>query len=276
LDLERLQLNPGAMDSLVVGAGGLLPGRGLRTALVLHYERDPLVLNQGTQQLGRIVHSRVTAHLVASYGVSDSLELGLELPYIVRQEGDAAELTQVRPPVSRAVGSPRLQGRLGLLRQRNGDAMDLAVLLGISLPLGPAGALTHQGARGMTALYGRLGLGRSFGFLHLGLEAGLSAREEVEVGRMAVGGALVLGNLLEGGVALSTRGEGPRGEVSLRGALPLTRVPAAAELLAGARLPLFGGNFEVFALGGPGFGRMPGTPSFRLLSGLAWTPRPGR
>ncbi|AKJ03291.1 hypothetical protein [Archangium gephyra] len=271
MELERLQLNPGATDSLVVGAGGLLPRCGLRTALVAHYEQDPLVLNLGAQQLGRIVHSRATAHLVASYGVSDWLELGFELPYIVRQKGDGPERTDVLPPVSSAVGSPRLQGRFGLLRQGNGAVMDLAVMLGASLPLGPSEALTYQGSRGL-ALHGRVGLGRALGFVHLGLEAGISAREPVELSPTAVGGSIVFGSLLEGGVAVSTRGEGLRGELSLRGAIPLTRAPAATELLAGARLPLFGKRFEVFALAGPGFGRLPGTPSFRVLSGLAWTP----
>ncbi|MFL5358933.1 hypothetical protein [Archangium sp.] len=271
LELERLQLNPGATDSLVVGAGGLLPRCGLRTALVAHYERDPLVLSLESQRLGHIVHARATAHLAVGYGVSDWLELGLEVPYIVRQQGDAADITEFQPPVSRALGSPRVQGRLGLLRERDGAAMDLAVSLGASLPLGSPEALTRQGSRGL-ALHGRVGLGRSLGFLHLGAEVGLSAREPVELSPTAVGGPVVFGNLLEGGVALSTRGEGLRGEVSLRGALPLTNAPAAAELLAGVRLPLFGKTFELFALGGPGFGRLPGTPTFRLLSGLAWTP----
>jgi OmpA-OmpF porin, OOP family len=271
LDLERLQLNPGATDSLVLGQGGLLPRHGLRTALVAQYEKDPLVLNLGSQRLGHIVHWRATAHLTVGYGVSDWVELGFEVPYIVRQQGDAADVTEVQPPEPRAPGSPRVQGRLGLLRERDGAVMDLAVSMGVSLPLGSPEALTRQGSRGL-AWHGRVGMGRSLGFLHLGAEVGLSAREPVELGPTSVRDPVVLGDLLEGGVALSTRGEKIRGELSLRGALSLTNAPAGTELLAGVRIPLFSRNFELFALGGPGFGRLPGTPTFRLLSGLAWAP----
>ncbi len=273
-DLDRLQLNPGATDSLVLGAGSLLPGSEARAALVADYQRDPLVLTLDSRQLGRIVHERATAHLVASYGVSRWLELGLNLPYIAWQQGDAVEATEVRPPVTQAMGSPRVQGRLGLLRQGDGGGMDLALTVGASLPLGPAGALTRQGSPGL-AFYARVGAGRSFGILHLGLEAGASLREEVELSPGAVEGPIVVGNLLEGGVTLATRGEGLRAELNLLGALPLTQAPPGAELLAGVRYPLRQ-RLEVFALAGPGYGRLPGTPTFRVLSGLAWTPPSGR
>jgi outer membrane protein OmpA-like peptidoglycan-associated protein len=60
-------------------------------------------------------------------------------------------------------------------------------------------------------------------------------------------------------------------EATLRGEVPFTRAAASAELLLGARVP-FLSQFEVSALGGPGFGHTPGTPAWRALLGLAWTP----
>ena len=52
------------------------------------------------------------------------------------------------------------------------------------------------------------------------------------------------------------------------GYLPVSRESSSMEILAGLRLPL-GQLFELYALGGPGVGRSPGTPAFRILLGVA-------
>ena len=41
-ELERLDLNPGAEGSLLLGTGGLLPQGSVRVSLLGHNERNPL------------------------------------------------------------------------------------------------------------------------------------------------------------------------------------------------------------------------------------------
>jgi outer membrane protein OmpA-like peptidoglycan-associated protein len=48
------------------------------------------------------------------------------------------------------------------------------------------------------------------------------------------------------------------------------QTPPGFEVLGGARLPL--GPVELFVVGGPGFGSLPGTPAFRILGGVALKP----
>jgi outer membrane protein OmpA-like peptidoglycan-associated protein len=71
---------------------------------------------------------------------------------------------------------------------------------------------------------------------------------------------------------LSTLGDGLRGELSTRVDLPFTHAHVGAELDLGLRYPLFD-LLELYAVGGPGFGSLPGTPSFRILAGIALAPR---
>ncbi|MET0404612.1 MAG: OmpA family protein, partial [Cystobacter sp.] len=114
----------------------------------------------------------------------------------------------------------------------------------------------------------RVMLGRSLGWLRAGVEAGALVRPAVVLGdgrtvQDEVGSELLLG------AVLATQGTGVRGELNVRGSVPLgARESGALEVLAGLRLPL-GSVAEAYALGGPGFGDAPGTPAFRLLLGVA-------
>ncbi|MFY0583602.1 OmpA family protein [Cystobacter fuscus] len=111
-------------------------------------------------------------------------------------------------------------------------------------------------------------LGRELGWLRTGMEVGVLVRPAVVLGD----GTKVqdeVGNELRLGAALSTRGAGLRGELNVRGSVPLAaRESGSMEVLAGLRLPV-GSSAEAYALGGPGFGSAPGTPAFRVLLGVA-------
>lgn len=268
-ELERLRLNPGATSTLPIDSADLLPRLQLRVALAAHYQHDPLVLidERTSSRVGSVVRSRLGFHLSGGFGVTDWLEVGLQVPVIVWQAGDELSGFQVSPVSSAAaLGTPWVSARAAPLQQARGAALDLALGLGLGLPLGSDAALTRDpsvtAAPSITA-------GRSFGeFVRVGGGATFLLRPARalttatqttdEVGSYATLGA---------GVALLKPVVKP--ELSLRLDLPFTRSPVAGELLLGLRSPKLG-PFEFFAVGGPGFGQQPGTPAFRVLLGAAW------
>ncbi|WNG23457.1 OmpA family protein [Cystobacter fuscus] len=264
-ELERLELNPSARGSLVLGTGELLPEGGARLSVAGHYEHDPLSLYREGERLGAVVGARVTGHLLAAWAPLRWLELGAQVPLVVWQRGDDLSARGVPAPASTGLGTPLLHVRLGLLAQQRQAPVDLALELGAGLPLGSAEALSRDGA---VRLAPKVMLGRELGWLRTGMEVGVLVRPAVVLGD----GTKVqdeVGNELRLGAALSTRGAGLRGELNVRGSVPLAaRESGSLEVLAGLRLPV-GSSAEAYALGGPGFGSAPGTPAFRVLLGVA-------
>ena len=264
-ELERLELNPNGRGSLVLGTGELLPEGGLRLSLLGHYERNPLSMYRNDVRLGAVVSDRVMAHLLVAWAPMRWLELGAQLPVVAWQRGDDLTREGVGAPARTGLSTPSAHVRLGLLAQRREAPVDLALELGVGLPVGSADTLSRDSIVRVTP---KVMLGRSFGWLRAGAEAAVLVRPSVVLGD---GGQVQdeLGNELRVGAVLATQGEGLRGELNVRGFLPLsTRESKAFELLAGLRLPV-SESVEAYALGGPGFGDAPGTPAFRVLLGVA-------
>src|SRR4051812_41958033 len=61
--LERLELDPSAGQSLVSASGRLPPPGTLRASAGLQYENTPLMLMRGTSGLGALVRNRLTLDL---------------------------------------------------------------------------------------------------------------------------------------------------------------------------------------------------------------------
>ncbi|AKI99981.1 outer membrane protein OmpA-like peptidoglycan-associated protein [Archangium gephyra] len=263
-ELERLELNPNGRGSLLMGTGELLPKGGFRLSLAGQYENDPLVMYRNGNRLGSVVGNRVTGHLLAAWAPMQWLELGLQLPLVVWQSGDDLGAQNIAAPASTGLSTPTAHVRLGLLAQRREAPVDLALELGVGLPVGSVDTLSRDS---IVRLSPKVMLGRSFGALRAGVEAGALIRPAVVLGDV---GEVQdeLGNEVRLGAVVATTGEGLRGELNVRGSVPLTRESGSLEVLAGLRLPL-GESLEAYALGGPGFGNAPGTPTFRLLLGVA-------
>jgi outer membrane protein OmpA-like peptidoglycan-associated protein len=85
-----------------------------------------------------------------------------------------------------------------------------------------------------------------------------------------------VGSTLSFGATAATLGNSLRGELDVRALVPLTKTSLGVEVLGGLRYPLAGHTFELFALAGAGIGQLPGTATFRVLAGLAFTPQPVR
>jgi uncharacterized repeat protein (TIGR01451 family) len=269
-DLERLDLNPGASASLITQTGDVLKKGAYRVSLTGHYQHDSLVLfrTDTNERLGAIVGSRVTAHLAGAWAPLDWLELGLQVPVVLWQGGDDLGAYGIAKPVATAFGTPWLTGRFGLLREAAGAPVDVSLQLGLGLPLGTAGAYTNTTP---IAFAPRLGVGKVvLPWLRVGGELGAVVRGRPTANDGTVSQADVGTNLLYG-LSATTLGEGLRGELTLRGGIGLEQGQGSAELLIGARYP-FAKQFEVYAIGGPGFGTLPGSPAFRVLAGVAWQP----
>ncbi|WP_224371525.1 OmpA family protein [Hyalangium versicolor] len=267
VELERLVLNPSGQGSLLLGTGELLPEGSYRLSLLGHYENDPLVLYRGEDdKLGSVVKHRVTGHLAVAYGLSERVEVALQVPVVLLQKGDDLTALGVgKPREGVSLGTPYLTLRFGLLSERNDNPVDLAVGVHAGLPLGSAEALSRENSiRAVPSVM----VGKRFGFLRAALDAGVSLRPSATFsGNTDVDDEL--GNELNLGGVLATTGEGLRGELNVVGRIPFKDGLATVEALAGARLPLTE-TLEGFAMVGVGFQRSPGTPLFRGLLGVAY------
>ena len=268
-DLERLDLNPGATASLVTGTGDLMRKGAWRASLLVHYEHDPLVLYRldTDERLGAVVGSRLSTHLMGAWAPLDWLEVGLQVPIVLWQGGDDLSGYGVDKPATTSLGTPWLTGRFGILRERAGAPLDLSVQVGLGLPFGSAAAYSNATP---VAFAPRVGAGKSLlSWLRLGAEVGFMVH-----GAPATTGAVTqagTASSFTGALSATTLGTGLRGELTLRGAVALDSALAGGELLLGARYPL-GKWVEVYALGGPGLGTLPGNPAFRILAGVSVQP----
>jgi hypothetical protein len=259
-NLERLDLNPSAADTLSVSGGALLPVDTWRVALALDYEKDPLYLYNAGTKLGAVVSERLTANVLAAWAPLKRLELGLVLPVVAYQKGDDLSAEGVQAPTTTAVSSPLLGARLGIQEQRLGDSLDLAAQVQLGFPLGQPASLSND--RTLT-VYPKLMAGRDFDPFRLGGEVGVLIRPTVSFGSETFGTQLDLAAVASMKVAAL------RLEVEGRGQIPFSGASSEWELLGGVNCDLFSW-FSVFALAGPGLGQAPGTPTYRVLAGLAY------
>lgn len=261
-DAERLTLNPGAEDSMVVESGRLLAPGELQLMVLGHYERAPLTLRSAGVELGKILRYRLTFHLSAAYALTDRLQLEAQLPIIAAQRGDDLSAFGIAKPSSAGLGTPVIGARYGLLATARGAPLELSVGLGVGVPVGTLAAFGRAGpAAGLTALPS-ISLGRAVGPVVVGGQVTGVLRGSSQAFETTVGSALDVA------AVVASRGEGLRGELSIRSEFGFS-AGTEVEVLGGGRLPV-GGGFTVFALGGPGLTTTLGTPSFRVLAGLGF------
>lgn len=263
-DLERLVLNPGGREGLVVGGGDTLAPQSIRFSLLLHYEDSPLVLRKDGVRLTSLVDGRFSAHLTMAYGVAKWLELGAQLPVVLWQGGgENLAALNLPAPTAAALGAPWLQARISAVRERDGMPFDLSIDLLGNIPIAGVGTWAGDGT---PSFLPRLGLGKTFGdVVRVAFEGGAWFRAPTTNSGLL---APHLAPSVQLGLAASTVGASTRFELSGRTAIPTNGQPVGGELLLGLRHPV--GPVELFALGGPGFGELPGTPLFRVLIGVAF------
>jgi OmpA-OmpF porin, OOP family len=265
VELERLELNPSGVGSVVMGSGGMLPAGSFRLSGAIHYERNPLLVFQNDVLLGSLISDRYTFHLAAAYAVHNRIELSLQLPLIAFQRGDDLSGVGLQAPVSGGIGMPTVAARIGILRSDDGAPFDLAAQVGVGIPVGSGSALARSvGVSVSPRLYLSKTISRFMGTV----EGGATLRAPFSVGTGVVGHELKFGV-----GAVWTFLEQLRAEATFRSFVSLTRQPTSHELLVGARVTPVEG-FDLFLLGGPGVGKGVGTPTYRFLLGAAFEHRP--
>jgi outer membrane protein OmpA-like peptidoglycan-associated protein len=265
-ELERLRLQPGAASGLLVDSADFLDAFGYRAALTLHDEEAPLVLRvNGPAEA--VVARRLGLHLSAAFAPTEWLEVGAQLPVILDQRSDLPGQSVTASGVS---GTPWLSLRAAPWQQRRGHPLDLSVGVALGLPVGSAAALSRDEP---VAWAPTLAVGRTFGWLRVGGNVSLLVRPARLVTPPAVVPLNEVGGVVSTAVVLATTGRGLRGELSGRLDVPTTQTQLGGEVDVGLRLPL-GARLEVYLVGGPGFGAMPGTPAYRVLAGVALVPPP--
>lgn len=272
-DLEQVTLSPGGQHSLLLSTGDTLAKGDLRLLLAAQYQHDPLVFVRSDVRQGAVIGRRLSSHLGVAYGLTDGVELALQLPVILSQAGDDLSSQGIAPVAGTVLGAPVLQSRFVLARQSPSALGDLGLNLGLSLPFGSSSGLAQDPGTGL-AFNASAGFGRDFGsLLRVGTEVGAVIRRRDRLSDYTPRIIDQVGSYATLGVTASTLGDGLRGEVTARALVALTQTLSAGEVLAGARYPL-PHNLEVFALAGPGIGQMPGNPSFRAFAGIAMRPFP--
>jgi OmpA-OmpF porin, OOP family len=261
LEVERLQLDPSARGSLVVGTGAVGPAGSFRVAAAGQREHLPLVLVGTSDYLGRrsdsgtvdIIGDRDTLHLLLDYVVLPRVELYGRANFIVSQG------TEGLTSNSTGFGMPSFGLRLGALQQSAGAPLNVAVAAEFLPPWGDADLFAKPADPGGVF---RLEIGRDIGKAVIGIEGAYLVRDKELIGVREMGSEIRYGAVVAGKGFLAP-------ELSYRGAYGVDgdKGPGNGELLAGLRLKA--GVVEVFALGGPGFFNRVGTPQWRGLAGLA-------
>jgi outer membrane protein OmpA-like peptidoglycan-associated protein len=267
-ELERLDLNPSAAGSLVLGTGELMPAGDFRLSAVTHYQHNPLVLSREDQILP-VVGSRATLHLAAAYAPFSWLEVGAQLPIVMFQTGMNLKeegIEGIERPSSFGLATPQASARVGLISQQRGSWGDLAVEVGVGAPVGSGSGFARDAGLRYAP---RVMMGRRFGWFRVAVDTRLLVRPEITpyADRALAWGAM--GNEAQLGLGLAMVGRRMRWELDLRATIPLVEQKGSVELLFGPRY-LSNPSVEFFALAGVGGGAAPGTPLFRVLIGAAF------
>lgn len=261
--LQRAFLNPTLGPGLMVPTAESLSKRMLVAGGYLGYEKSPLVFFRGQFRSGELIADKLSLRGTVAYGVNDGLMIAAEGTLFAHQKGEALGLDEVR--LARwSIGGFRFSARAQLLSQgatgllRWAMPIDLAVGLLWSPPLGTDWGFIKEGP---LYLEPHVSVGRAFAAVRIGGEVAVAVR-----GRS--------GNELMLKAVIATTQDWLRYELAALATVPLKPVREAVgiEVLAALRTRV--GPVEFFATGGPGFGRLVGTPQLRVLGGAAWRPEP--
>ena len=266
-ELQRLQLDPGALGSIVVGSGRTLDQGVFRGSIQFQYEQQPLSFQERWDpQAGQaLVEGKFTTHVTAAYGVLSWLQVGAQVPFILGQSG--SRMVTMLPPARSGLGMPWVGARAGILSMKNGAPLNMALDVTAGLPVGSAAAL----ARDDFAVLPRLQLGAQLKWFQVGAEVGTLLRKKLDISELSGRENDVVGNEMRlAATVTSLGGKKTRGELSVLLGVPLAGGRLSTEVLLAIRrhaLPWL----DLYVLGGPGLGVAMDTPAFRVMAGAAFS-----
>ncbi|RKG86455.1 DUF11 domain-containing protein [Corallococcus sp. CA049B] len=267
IDVQQYKPGPGAYDVLGLNSARVAPHLTWNVGASLNYAHHPLNFYDPREEtfVYRIVERQVSLDLMGAVSLFDRLEVGLVLPLTVTGSQPAGVVSeQFADGVGTAgLGDLRVVPKLALL---NEGALNLAVVAPFTLPTG--GGDHFLGAEGLT-FQPRVAGEWATPSLRLLANVGVNLRKAQDLRNLRVGSELAFGVGAEVPItqALSA-------QATLAGALGLSesdKEEFPLELL-GAVKYRFAQGFAAHVGAGPGLTRGYGTPAFRVLAGLAYTP----
>ncbi|MBZ4371083.1 Ig-like domain-containing protein [Corallococcus sp. AS-1-6] len=267
IDVQQYKPGPGAYDVLGVHSARVAPHLTWNVGASLNYAHQPLNFYDPREEtfVYRIVERQVSLDLMGAVSLFDRLEVGLVLPLTVTGSQPAGVVSeQFADGVGTAgLGDLRVVPKLALWKQ---GALNLAVVAPFTLPTG--GGEHFLGADGPT-FQPRVAGEWATPSLRLLANVGVNLRKAQDLRNLRVGNELAFGVGAEVPItqALSA-------QATLAGAVGLSESDTEEfplELL-GAVKYRFARGFAAHVGAGPGLTRGYGTPAFRVLAGLAYTP----
>lgn len=241
------------------------------------YSLNPLTLVPEGGDLGKIslVGNRLQLDAMASVGLFDWAEVGVDMPLILAQGGQNLEVIGTEGSVeSFVLGDLRFTGKLavpGLRRPAEGKGFGAALTLNVSLPTGEQDAFAGDGeltwAPGLVLDY-RFGNG-----ILLALNGGFWKRPDYVFNGVSVGDMMPFGVGTEVPIV---RGSGITAVGLVHGAVSLEKLPneprqVPAELLIGLRWYSSTGLTFTFG-GGAGCGCSLASPTLSFFTSIIWIP----
>jgi outer membrane protein OmpA-like peptidoglycan-associated protein len=270
--IERLRLTASRDGLIDVAAASTLGHLRSDLGLWMGFERDPLVLRDISSgaRIGSLIERRWGGSLVGALGVGSFVEIGLELPLVMRQKRPEGQ-----PAVSSApLGSLSSFGVGDLVVAPKVHLIDgLALQVAVSLPTG------RSNYRGGTRVLVQPEVlaATSFGALRVGFNAGYRMRPHVPAGVRGETLTDELTSRLGLGYRLGA-GDHPAWEI----AASLAGATSAPHPFGGTAQNALEANVQIaydvtprisaFVGGGPGLRRGVGTPQWRLFAGTRLGP----
>ncbi|MHA7630708.1 Ig-like domain-containing protein [Corallococcus sp. M7] len=267
IDVQQYKPGPGAYDVLGLNSARVAPHLTWNVGASLNYAHQPLNFYDPREDtfVYRIVERQVSLDLMGAVSLFDRLEVGLVLPLTVTGSQPAGAVSEqfVDGVGTAGLGDLRVVPKLALL---NKGALTLAVVAPFTLPTG--GGDHFLGAEGLT-FQPRVAGEWATPSLRLLANVGVNLRKAQDLRNLRVGNELAFGVGAEVPItqALSA-------QATIAGAVGLSesdKEEFPLELL-GAVKYRFAQGFAAHVGAGPGLTRGYGTPAFRVLAGLAYTP----
>ncbi|HUH01836.1 MAG TPA: OmpA family protein, partial [Kofleriaceae bacterium] len=263
--------NP-ASGYFAVDRAEVMPARHLALGAGLVLTRDLLVARDasGAERMA-VLENRLALHLLADYSVTDRVQLGLRLPVVLAQDGDADLLSPGSALSARALGDLWLRGKARLWSGPGGLRPTVSAALGLSLPTGDqAGFSGSSNAELEPALLASAGNTR----WAVAGDLGYRVRERAEVANLVVDDELVVRVAVAAAVA---RRAWLIGEAHAAFGVNGGARERPAELMFGGRYGAAGGRLILQAAAGFGLTHGYGSPAVRGVTSVAylldWSPR---
>jgi outer membrane protein OmpA-like peptidoglycan-associated protein len=274
-DAQQLRFSPNQHDNYFgQHSARTLESGGLSAGLVLHYANDPLVLvDADDERVASVVGDQLVANALFAIGVLDILEIGLDMPFVLYQDGDTlprdSGLVGSDSPVG--LGDLHAMVKLSLWNRdtaRSPGGTAFALVVDAQLPTGSEQDFRGEGLRIEPRAVLDYAFPRS---LRLSAQVGYLVRPETTLLGAEVDDTLTLGlgaDLpLDEAQRWHVLGEGSAKVSVLASSLDTAEAPV--ETMIGAR---YYDDSGVMVQAGAGFGINAGfgTPDYRLLAGVAY------